>query len=576
MRVKLDDSINKTYQINYLYRSHKTKTKIYYSVMRKVGLLLGFFAISVLIFAQGVKPVKNVIVMIPDGTSTGVYSAARWYKIYNKMGDKLHIDPYFTGTVTTHSSNAPIGDSAPTGSTYATGVLQKTGNVAIYPEADPQNDLYPVDANRTYQPATTILEASRIMKNKVTGLVVTCEFPHATPADFSAHYYNRSQYKSIAPQVAYQNLDVMFGGGNGILTDDIKQHFQNNGTTLIQDDRNALLNYDKSGKVWALFGNRALPYDIDRNPTEVPSLAEMTEKALQVLSKNENGFFLMVEGSQVDWAAHSNDAVGMITEYIAFDDAVGKVMDFAIKDGNTAVVIMSDHGNSGFTIGSYDCPGYDKLSIDQLFESVSNYKLSGNGLESILLETDPKDIKSVFKKYTDIDLTDEEVETLATSKNYKKESDYMQVSNSENMVRTIIKIMNSRTCFGFTTGGHTGEETLLASYHPQDDILRGNVRNVDVNKYLVEVSGITQTLQEISDEIFVKHTEVFEGYTYSIDKKDEDFPVLKVKKGKNTLDIKAFSSVGQLNGKPFDIGSVVVYIDKNDTFYLPKSLNEKL
>ncbi|HCF80755.1 MAG TPA: alkaline phosphatase, partial [Porphyromonadaceae bacterium] len=279
----------------------------------------------------------------------------------------LHIDPFFTGTVTTHSSNAPIGDSAPTGSAYATGVLQKTSNVAIYPEADPENDLYPVDAARTYQPAATLLEAAKLLKNKAVGLVVTCEFPHATPADFSSHYHTRSAYKFIAPQMAYQNMDVMFGGGNSILTDDIRQHFKNNGTVLIQDDRNALLNYNGDGKVWALFGERALPYSIDRNPDNVPSLAEMTAKALDLLSKKEAGFFLMVEGSQVDWAAHANDAVGMITEYLDFDDAVGEVMKFAEKDGNTAVIIMSDHGNSGFTIGSRDCPGYDKLSIQQLF-----------------------------------------------------------------------------------------------------------------------------------------------------------------------------------------------------------------
>lgn len=543
--------------------------------MRRLSLMFGFLAISILIFAEGVKPVKNVIVMIPDGTSTSVYSAARWYKIYNKMGDRLHIDPYLTGTVTTHSSNAPIGDSAPTGSTYATGVLQKTGNVAIHPEADPDNDLYPVDASRTYQPAATILEASRIEKNKATGLVVTCEFPHATPADFSAHHYNRGQYKWLAPQIAYQNLDVMFGGGNGILTDDMKHHFNNNGTTLIQDDKDALLNYNSNGKVWALFGDRALPYDIDRNPDKVPSIAEMTGKALELLSKNENGFFLMIEGSQVDWAAHANDAAGIITEFIAFDEAVGKVMEFAEKDGNTAVVIMADHGNSGFTIGSRDCGGYDKLSINQLFEAVSDYKLSGNGLESVLLKTKPEDVKAVFKQYTNIDLTDEEFETLMSSKNYK-ESNYMEVANSNSMGRNIITIMNSRTCFGFTTGGHTGEETLLASYHPQDDVLRGNVRNVDVNKYLLEVSGIDKPLQQLSDEIFAKHTDVFADMKMSIDKKNADFPVLNVSKGRKKLEITAFSSVAKLNGKTFDIGSVVVYIDKNDTFYLPKSLVEKL
>ncbi len=542
--------------------------------MKRFATLLYLFLAASLIFAQEVRPVKNVIMMIPDGTSVGVYSAARWFKYYNGMEDKLNIDPYFTGTVTTFSSNAPIGDSAPTGSTYATGVLQQSGNVAIHPEVS-ENDLFPVDASRTYQPAATILEASKIEKKKAVGLVVTCEFPHATPADFSAHHYNRGNYKALAPQIAYQNLDVMFGGGNGILTDDIKKHFAKNRTTLIQNDKEALLNYNATGKVWALFGERALPYNIDRNPDKVPSLAEMTEKALEVLSKNENGFFLMVEGSQVDWAAHANDAATMIDEYLAFDEAVGKAMAFAEKDGNTVVVVAADHGNSGFTIGTRDCPGYDKLSIEQLFGTVSKYQLSANGLESILVNTKPDDIKAVFKQYTDIDITDEELETLLASKNYK-EADYMKVGTSNNLAHNIVNILNSRTCFGFTTGGHTGEEVLLASYHPQGDVLKGHVKNTELNQYLQQVTGLEISLQELSDKIFAKHNEVFAGLQYSIDKKDPDFPVLRVKKGKNSLEVKAFSSVATLNGKPFDIGSVTVYIDKNDTFYLPVALAEKL
>lgn len=543
-------------------------------VMKRFSTILYLLLATSLIFAQEVKPVKNVIMMIPDGTSVGVYSAARWFKYYNGMEDKLHIDPYFTGTVTTFSSNAPIGDSAPTGSCYATGILQQTGNVAIHPEVS-ENDLFPVDASRTYQPAATILEASKIEKKKAVGLVVTCEFPHATPADFSAHHYNRGNYKALAPQIAYQNIDVVFAGGNSILTDDIKNHFTSNGTTLIQNDKEALFNYNGAGKVWALFGERGLPYNIDRNPDKVPSLSEMTEKALEILSKNENGFFLMVEGSQVDWAAHANDAATMIDEYLAFDEAVGKAMAFAEKEGNTVVVVAADHGNSGISIGSRNCPGYDKLSLEQLFGTVSKYQLSANGLESILINTKPEEIKAVFKQYTDIDITDEELESLLASKNYK-EADYMKVASSNNLAHNIVNILNSRTCFGFTTGGHTGEEVLLASYHPQGDLLKGHVKNTELNQYLQKVTGLETSLQELSDKIFAKHTEVFTGLKYSIDKKDPDFPVLQVKKGKNTLEIKAFSSVATLNGKPFDIGSVTVYIDKNDTFYLPKALAEKL
>jgi len=542
--------------------------------MKKINIILLLLLLPFILFAKEVKPVKNVIVMIPDGTSIGVYSASRWFKYYSNMGDRLNIDPYLSGTVTTFSSHAPIGDSAPTGSAYATGIPQQTGNVSIYPEVSNQ-DIFPVDGSRTWQPAATILEGIKIQKQKAVGMVVTCEFPHATPADFSSHHYNRNNYKALASQIAYQNLDVMFGGGNSILTDDIRQYFNQNGTTLFSNDREGLLNFEGDGKVWALFGEKSMSYEIDRDPTKYPSLAEMTEKALQILSKKENGFFLMVEGSHVDWAAHANDAATMIHEFLAFDEAVGRVMDFAEKDGNTAVIILSDHGNSGFSIGSYNCSGSSELSLEQLFGTVSKFKKSTSELESILSNAKPEEIKSLFKKYTDVDISDEELQWLLSSKNYK-ERDYTQVGTSNNLAHYIAKILNSRTCFGFTTGSHTGEEVLLASYHPEGDILKGNVTNREVNEYLQKVAGLEMSLLDMTDNIFAKHQQVFEGMTFSIDKKQPDFPVLHVKKGKNRLEIKAFSSIAKLNGKEFELGSVVVYIDKNDTFYLPVQLRDKL
>ncbi len=543
--------------------------------MKKTNLFLLFIFFASITFAKEVKPVKNVILMIPDGTSIGVYSSARWYKVYNNMGDALHVDPYFTGTVSTFSSNAPIGDSAPTTSCYMTGIPSRSGYISTYPVHDPGNDLYPIDSTMAYQPLATILEASRIENNKATGLVVTCEFPHATPADCAAHHYNRGNYNALAPQIAYQNLDVMFGGGNRILTDDIKQHFQNNGTTLIQDDRAAMLNYEGDNPLWALFGDRALPYDLDRDPEVTPSLSEMTEKAIEILSKKENGFFLMVEGSQVDWAAHGNDPVGIITEYLAFDKAVGKAIEFAKKDGETAVVILSDHGNSGITIGKAECKGYDKLTLEQLFGEVSKYKNTASGIEQKLINVKPEDMKAEFKKHTDIDLNDEELKSLLSSKNYK-EGDYMEVANSPNMTNNIVKLMNSRMCFGFTTGGHTGEEVLLAAYHPDGDVPMGHLKNTEINDYLFKVSGLKTPLPEMTQRIFAKHNEVFAGLKYTIENKDTDIPVLVVENKKNTLRVPAFSSVATLNGKSFDLGSVTVYIDKNDTFYLPQDLADKL
>ncbi|NDW18147.1 alkaline phosphatase [Dysgonomonas sp. 216] len=549
---------------------------------RNISLLcLLFLMLAVpVVYAQNyrkeIKPVKNVILMIPDGTSIGVVSAARWYNYYKGLGDNLNIDPYICGTVKTFSSNAPIGDSAPTTSCYMTGVPQQTGNVSIYPPADPNKDIYPVDPQMAYQPLVTILEAAKMQKNKATGLVVTVEFPHATPADCAAHHYNRGAYKYLAPQMAYNNLNVVFGGGNSIITDDIKRHFANNGTRLIQNDIDEFKQITpvQDEKVWALFAEKELPYDVDRDPAKIPSLSEMTEKALEVLSANENGFFLMVEGSKVDWAAHSNDAVGCITEYLAFDKAVGVALDFAKKDGETAIIILPDHGNSGFTIGRAGLNRYDKASLEDLFGNVTKFKRTAEGLERILLKEKPDNFKSVFKENTGIEITKEELNKLLSSKNYK-EADYMKKSESENMVRTIVSILNSRTYFGFTSGGHTGEEVFLAAYHPQGDIPLGMNTNIDINRYLFSVLGLQTDLADMTKQVFAKHTDVFAGLKCKVSN-EHDFPVLTVKKDNEILKIPAYKSVAYLNEVPFDVGSVVVYIDKTKTFYLPANLIEKL
>lgn len=545
--------------------------------MKKTLLLLTLIFAYSLSWGQSakpIKPVKNVIFMIPDGTSIGVVSAARWYQIYNKLGaENLHMDPYICGTVKTYSSNAPIGDSAPTTSCYMTGVLQQAKNVSIYPEVDPKNDLVTLDPAMTHQPLATILEAAKYQQNKATGMVVTVEFPHATPADCASHYYERNDYKYIAPQIAYNNLDVMFGGGNSLITDDVKNHFKRTNTLLMQDDINAFRSFKGKEKIWALFGENEHPYDIDRDNSKIPSLAEMTEKAIDRLSQNENGFFLMVEGSKVDWVAHGNDAVGCITEFLAFDKAVGIALDFARKNGETAVVILPDHGNSGFTIGRRDLKNYTTASLTDLFGAVSKYKRTSEGMEKILLDTKPDDVRRVFKEYTDIDLTDEEFNTLVSSKNYKHEANYMQVGNTKNMQSSIASIMNSRTWFGFTTGGHTGEEVFLAAYHPTGDVPMGMRTNVEINDYLYNVLGLQQSLPDMTKEIFAKHTDVFKGLDCKIDTIG-GFPKLTVKQGKNTLVVPAFKSVAYFNKKEVDLKSVTVYIDKNNTFYLPESLGK--
>ena len=214
---------------------------------KTISLLLLLSVIFMPVKAQdveNVKPVKNVILLIPDGTSLATVSMARWLQWYtNPDKPKLNIDPYLCGTVRTHSSNAPIGDSAPTTSCYMTGQPSRTGYVSTYPENDGDNDIYPTDPARAFQPLTTVLEAAKIKQGKSTGLVFTCEFPHATPADCSAHSYNRGKYEWIAPQMAHNDLNVVIGGGASLLPEESEAYLKGNGYGIFKNDIDGMRNY---------------------------------------------------------------------------------------------------------------------------------------------------------------------------------------------------------------------------------------------------------------------------------------------------------------------------------------------
>jgi len=522
------------------------------------------------------KEIKNVILLIPDGTSLSVVSAARWYQRYNHPEiTQLRIDPYLCGTVLTYSSNAPIGDSAPTTSCYMTGYPSRAGYVATYPPADPMNDIIPMDSNRAYQPMMTVLEAARITRNKSSGLVFTCEFPHATPADCASHTYNRSKYEWIIPQMVHNNLDVVIGGGAGLLTDNHKQFLQDEGYGVFLNEIDSFRNY-KGNRMWALFGNTDMAYDIDRDSTKEPSLAEMTQKAIEKLSKNKNGFFLMVEGSKVDWAAHANDPVALITDMLAFDKACGVALDFAEADGKTVVVVVSDHGNSGFSIGSNKCPNYTTLTKDELFGPVSKFKTSIYKLISELHGTDPAGLRDVFNNLTGISLSDSDYNKILQCVDYKR-STLPEDKRVKGMYLTkiVTDIADNATCFGFTTTGHTGEEVFLAVYDPTPHRLIGHYTNIELNRYLCNATGLKQSLESLTDNYFAKHTEVFKNYTYTLLNNNGNSE-LKVTNKDKILEILPNTNIVKLNGKEIKLKSVAVFVDKNETFYLPRSLKDLL
>lgn len=526
-------------------------------------------------FPEKVKPTKNVIIMVPDGVSNGVLSAARWYQRYvTDVNYDLNLSDYICGMVETSSSNSPMSCSAAAMSSVMTGVSSKASYISAYPHLDPEQDIYRLDGTRTYQPIVTAMEAGRLTMGKSTGLVVTTKYYHATPAACVAHTDDRNDSRVITYQMASSGLDVVFGSGNKRINDETLKIFEENGTEYIKNDIEAFRKYDGAGKVWAIFAESDLSYDIDRDPSKEPSLEEMTAKAIELLSKDKDGFVLMVEGSQVDFAAHATDPIGIVSEFLAFDRAVGVAMDFAEKDGNTTVVVLPDHGTSGVTLGKFGySKGYRK-GLEKAYGDMKNFKASADKLTVLLRDCKPEEIWSIFKEWTGLDLTEKEYESLVENQG-RQEGHYMEVVDSENLFKAIADIMSDHAAFGYSSGSHTGEDVFLAAYHPKGQIPTGIVTNVQVNEYICKALGLKKSLLDLSDEYFVDYTKVFAGMDCRIIE-DKNCPKLVVNFEGKDIVIPGWRSYFEYDGKRYELPVQTVYMKVDGKFYVPKDILSRI
>jgi len=298
--------------------------------MKKSSLLIAFILFSFslqLVSAQ--KNPKNVIFLIGDGMGL-----AQIYAGMVANGNSLQLERCtYSGFSKTYSSNNFTTDSGAGGTALACGVKTKNGMIGMSPDS---------------VSVPSILELSE--KNKLsTGIVVACSVTHATPASFIAHQVNRDMNEEIATDYLKTDIDVFIGGGRKYFED--RTDGRNLTSELKAKDYQIAYNLNdvkavKSGKLAGLL------YE-DQNPgmpERGTMLPDATITAIDILSNNKKGFFLMVEGSQIDWAGHDNNSVQMIKEVLDFDQTIGKVLDFAKKDGNTLVIITADHETGGMSI----------------------------------------------------------------------------------------------------------------------------------------------------------------------------------------------------------------------------------
>lgn len=279
---------------------------------------------------------RNIILLIGDGMGVSQVTTARIYR------HPLHMERFgIMGLMTTYSNNRFKTDSAASGTAIATGYKTDNGVISQSPDGE------------KYQ---TIAEYAKLI-GKSAGVVASTGITHATPAVFLSHMDSRGSQTAIAEQIAEQNFDVLFGAGWGyFVPQSVEGSLRNDDKDLISVLRGKMqvvLNADDFFKLEdkpaaALLERTNYFPKAMENPKV--TLANMTQKALQILSINKKGFFLMVEGSQIDWAGHANDMEYILTEMLAFDDAIGVAMDFAENDGKTLVIVTADHETGGMTL----------------------------------------------------------------------------------------------------------------------------------------------------------------------------------------------------------------------------------
>ena len=326
-------------------------------------LLITLISCKSQMITEEVKPkAKNVILLIADGTGLSQVSSAFYFKKTRPNYARFKS----IGLIKTSSAKEDITDSAAGATAFSSGEKTYNGAVGVA-----------IDSTKL----KTLVEIVS-PQNVKTGLISISAIQHATPASFYAHVLNRGLYEDIALDLVASDIDFLAGGG--------RQFFnkRKDGKNLLEElkvkgfeiDTTALGDFSqikKHSKMAYLLANNHMNAVAKGRGDFLP---KATELGIEFLNKDaaKSGFFMMIEGSQVDWGGHSNDADYLISELIDFDDAVGNALDFAEKDGNTLVIVTADHETGGFTLASTPKKRGDGTTYSDFKEITGTFSTTGH------------------------------------------------------------------------------------------------------------------------------------------------------------------------------------------------------
>ena len=463
----------------------KRRDFLNFGVLATVGGAIATPSLAGQLTSNLVLPVKgkakNIIFMVSDGMSHGTLNMAdlllqrkegrssNWIKLYREnKARRAYMD--------TASADSMVTDSAAGSSSWGGGVKVNNGALNVGPDGT------------SYKPILQKFKDG----GKAVGCVTTVPITHATPAGFCVSTKSRGSQEDIASMYLDLKFDVMMGGGTEYFSADKRKDqrdmFSEFAKSGIQVARNkSEMDNCKTGvPMLGVFYTDGLPYSLDQSSdsdliSTIPTLADMTRKAIEQLSKNKNGFVLQVEGGKVDWGAHANDVGALLYDQIAFDDAIAVAIEFAEKNHDTLVVITTDHGNAS--------PGLIKSkNVDACFDKIQKFKHTNDWVLYGIKKTDTPQqvIDRLFEAQGYAITKDEATELLTHYSDLGNEGIY----NSYKLpFKRLGQIQQTYTSVGWSGMDHSGEFVELGMFGPGSEALPPFVKNIDLHNFMLKVTG---------------------------------------------------------------------------------------
>ena len=491
-----------------------------------LGIVMLFVSLVWLFPAQGAEP-KNVILLIGDGMGPEPVGLAIYYnRFMNGMEKRLNLERLMaagnTGYCLTYQYGTVVTDSASAATALASGV--KTRDAIIGKDHDGR-------------PMKSIVDVARQL-GKFSGVISDTRLTHATPAAFYANIIHRDMENEIAEQLIERgDLAVAFSGGaqhfipagtkvedhpffNGIDkkagwggsrrkdSRDLIGEASKKGYAIVANDKElSALDAQQTGKVLGLFSASGFPSAIDRQPhhqTGVPRLSQLTAKALDILKKNSKGFFLMVEGGQVDWVEHGNDVASVLHEMLEFDHTIGLVMAFAEQNPDTLIIVTADHdtGGLGIAYNNVQPPAPIKLSTGEtwrtkynfadksIFEKMARQKKSFQKM-AIDSKGNPAALKREIEENTAFTITEEQAAGLVAKDAKPREYSEFYSEGAGNPSPLMGRLFGKEMNTAWAVGTHTHTPVMIFANGPVAEKFRGLIDNVEVPQIIAKGWGAT-------------------------------------------------------------------------------------